>query len=342
MLYVGIGLLVGLVIGIGIAVVRDQLDTTLRTAEDVERGFNEPVLGVLPRSKVLSRAHPDLQGDFRASEALRKLRTNLRFVNIDQELRCIVVTSPLAGEGKSSVASSLARVMALAGQEVLLIDADLRRPTVASTFQVAKEIGLTQVLAGAVPLEDAVASTETTGLHVLPAGETPPNPSELLGSQRMKDLLEFLRSWYFVIVDAPPLLPVTDGALLAKNSDGALVVAAARKTGTEQLHRAISNVEQVQGHVLGIVLNGVASGRFSRLKYGDPEYGYGLHYDRYGEYRATEAKKSSQPGSGPNGDEPRHFDEHIDVVGSSASINGSHPDTSTRMEASLRRGSHSA
>lgn len=337
LLYVALGLLIGLVIGLGVAVIRNQFDTRVRTAEDVERGFDEPVLGVLPQSKVLSRAEPDIDGDFRASEALRKLRTNLRFVNIDQELRCIIITSPGAGEGKSSVASSLARVMALAGQEVLLVEADLRRPTVGATFGVRENVGLTQVLAGTVPLEDAVASTDTPGLHVLPAGETPPNPSELLGSQRMKDLLGFLRSWYFVIVDAPPLLPVTDGALLTRDADGALVVAAARKTGTEQLRQAIGTVEQVQGRVLGIVLNGAASGRFSRLKYGDPEYGYGSYSSRYGDYRANNAKKpaATDEQAGADGSERPNGHTAKSARGV-APVNGDRPDTPTRRAVSAR------
>jgi len=125
----------------------------------------------------------------------------------------------------------------------------------------------------------------------------------------MKDLLAFLRSWYFVIVDAPPLLPVTDGALLAKNADGALVVAAARKTGTESLHRAVGNVERVQARTLGLVLNGVSGGRLSRLRYGDPEYGYGAGYGYDSAYGQREKDQSAET----PGPQPERPDRNIGV-----------------------------
>ena len=143
------------------------------------------------------------------------LRTNLRFVDVDKPPRSIVVTSANADEGKSTVSSNLARMMAAAGQPTVLIDADLRRPSLAATFDLDPSVGLTQVLAGDVALQDVLQETRTPNLHVITAGRIPPNPSELLGSQRMHRLVEQLTQEFIVILDAPPLLPVTDAGLLS-------------------------------------------------------------------------------------------------------------------------------
>lgn len=276
--YLGAGILAGLLVGYVIAFARTALDRRLRTVADIQGRFETPVLGVIPQSGAIARTEPDDAKDFRASESLRKLRTNLRYADVDRELRSIVVTSPAQGDGKSSVAANLAKVMAAAGQQVLLIDADLRRPTVRETFGVASKLGLTQVLVGAVSLEQAVCHTSIEGLSVLPAGEVPPNPSELLGSQRMSELLAYLARDRMVIVDAAPVLPVTDAVVLAKHADGVVMVAASGHTTSDQLAASLEGIEQTGGVVLGVVLNRVASSKLARLRYGDSQYGYGYGY----------------------------------------------------------------
>ncbi|WP_075890445.1 polysaccharide biosynthesis tyrosine autokinase [Actinomyces provencensis] len=287
MKYLGAGILAGLLLGYVIAFARTTLDKRLRTVEDIQTRFEAPVLGVIPASDTIARSESDDAKDFRASESLRKLRTNLRYADVDRELRSIVITSPVQGDGKSSVASNLAKVMAAAGQDVLLVDADLRRPTARKTFGVASKVGLTQVLVGAAGLEQAISRTGVEGLSVLPAGDIPPNPSELLGSQRMSELLAYLSRDHLVIVDAAPVLPVTDAVVLAKHADGVVMVAASGSTTSDELAGALDGIQQTGGKVLGVVLNRVATSRLAHLKYGDSQYGYG-YGSTYGYAQATD------------------------------------------------------
>ena len=203
-------------------------------------------------------------------------------MSVDREMKILVVSSPMQGDGKSSVSSSLARVMALSEQDVILVDADLRRPTVKDTFEVSGAIGLSQLLAGTASLEQALVQTAVPGLKVLPGGDIPPNPSELLGSQRMAELLTYLAQDHVVIVDAPPVLPVTDAVILSKVADGLVMVVQAGRTTQDQLRMAVNNVVQGGGQVAGVVLNCVTSSRLDRIRYGDSEYDYGYSSERYG------------------------------------------------------------
>ncbi|YAL84092.1 polysaccharide biosynthesis tyrosine autokinase [Dermacoccaceae bacterium W4C1] len=283
-----IGAFAGLVIGYLIALVRLRQDTRVRTPDDVERNVGASVLAVMPTTKDLSSKNRTARGgqNFAAREALRQLRTNLRFVDIDHTPRTIVVTSARMGEGKSTVAANLARVLAESGQPVVLVDADLRRPTVSNIFDVDGSVGLTQVLAGTVSVTEALQET-AKNLRVLSAGQIPPNPSELLGSERMHQLLLALRENYMVILDAPPLLPVTDAALLTARADGALLVIASTDTREEHLKRAVNNLERVGGRILGAVLNRVNTSKLNRIVYGEDQYGHGA-YGGYGEYVQSE------------------------------------------------------
>lgn len=283
--YLLAGAAVGLLLAMGLAWIRDRNDSRLRTPEDITAVVDLPVLGSLPDIKDFTRAKngalPDPES-FAARESIRKLRTNLRFVDVDSPPRSIVVTSSTATEGKSTVAANLARVMARAGQPTLLIDADLRRPTVAAAFGVDGKLGLSQLLAKSISVEDALQPSGTRGLTVLPAGQIPPNPSELLGSRSMHELVqEFSRS-YFVVIDAPPLLAVTDAQLVSRQVDGALVVAVSGRSRREELQRGVEAVRGIGGTVYGVVMNRVPSGRLTRIAYGaSAEYGdYGKTYDK--------------------------------------------------------------
>ncbi|WP_071606257.1 polysaccharide biosynthesis tyrosine autokinase [Luteipulveratus halotolerans] len=292
-----LGVLGGLLVGYAVALVRHRQDTRIRSSEQLEQQLSTSVLAVLPTSKALSRREDGRfngDTDFHTREALRQLRTNLRFVDVDHSPRSIVVTSARMGEGKSTIASSLASVLAQSGQSVLLVDADLRRPAISTIFDVDSAIGLTQVLAGTLSFADAVQSSGVPGLSILAAGQIPPNPSELLGSHRMSRLIAELSADHMVILDAPPLLPVTDAALLTASCDGALIVVAAGETHEEHVKRIAANLRRVDGKVLGAVLNRVNTRRLREIVYGDQRYGQGA-YGEYGETAYVQA--TADPGA---------------------------------------------
>ncbi|RNI25190.1 polysaccharide biosynthesis tyrosine autokinase [Flexivirga caeni] len=308
-----IGLLAGLIIGYLLALIQHRRDTRVRSTDDVEENLGAAVLGVIPATRGLAAADRSLHGkqDFSTREALRQLRTNLRFVDVDHDPRSIVITSARMGEGKSTVAASLAWVIADSGDKVVLVDADLRRPAVAGIYDLDSSVGLTQVLAGTATIEDAIQPTDKHGLYVLTAGQIPPNPSELLGSGRMKQLLETLAVDYRVILDAPPLLPVTDAALLSASADGAVVVVAASDTRVEHVQRAAHNLQAVGGRVLGGVLNRVNTRRINRIMYGDTQYGHGA----YGTYAGEKYYGDNQPTDTPVGTLPPETDDDVTQVG---------------------------
>lgn len=280
--FLAFGAAAGLLVALGLAWLRDRNDSRLRQLSDVPLEQIPPLLGSLPELKELHRSSAESPlpepRSFQAREALRKLRTNLRFVDVDKPPRAIVVTSSMPGEGKSTVAANLARVMARAGYRTLLIDADLRRPVVAASFEIDGRVGLSQLLAGTVRLDDVVTTLPKSRLSLLPAGQIPPNPSELLGSRRMHELIKELSRTYFVILDAPPVLAVTDAQLLSSHTDGALVVAIPGRSRIQGVTAAIQAIRGVNASVYGVVMNRVKSGRLNRLAYGDVEYGtYGSY-----------------------------------------------------------------
>ena len=284
----------GAIGGLGLAyaflVGRRLIDRRIRSVKHVEDATGSAVLGIIPKEVALDRSHRGVRGDLgQAAESFRQLRTNLRFVDVDNEPRRIVVTSALAGEGKSTVSANLARLMAQAGTPVLLIDADLRRPMLASTFEIDGAVGLTQSLAGDVDVRDVIVDSGIANLSLLPAGRIPPNPSELLGSLRMKQFIDDLARDYFVILDAPPLLPVTDAGLLAAFCDGALLVQAAGKTQIEQSQQCRRILDQVGSRLLGVVLNKAPVKGASAMAYGSAYGGYG----GYGGYKAEAATREA-------------------------------------------------
>ena len=275
------GLAGGLGLGYLLSLVKRQIDRRVRHVEDVETLLQASVLGVIPRTDELAKTlAPGPHGLGNAAEAIRQLRTNLRFVHVDNPPRAIVMTSATPGEGKSTLALSLAQVLAAAGQDTVLIDADLRRPRVAERMDLDGTIGLTQVLAGDVSIHDALQSTSEPRLTILPAGRIPPNPSELLGSRRMRALIDDLSRDHVVILDAPPLLPVTDAGLLAAMCDGAILVLATARTRKEELEMCGKILGQVGGRLLGVVMNLAPKRGVSNVYYGYG-YGYGTGYATY-------------------------------------------------------------
>jgi capsular exopolysaccharide synthesis family protein len=259
----GLAAIVGLLLGLGLAIVRESLDSSVKSPEDVAAVANLPVMGNIAYDPKADKRPllTAMEGRAPQVEAFRVLRTNMQFVDVDHDSKVFTITSSVSGEGKSTVAANLAITLAQAGQRVLLMEGDLRRPRLHEFFGLEPSVGLTTVLLGKVRLEQAVQPTAVPGLAVLNSGALPPNPSELLQSESMSDLLLDARTGGYdaIIVDAPPLLPVTDAALLAAQSDGALLVVRHGRTSRDQLRIAMERLQAVGGRPVGVVLNMVTS-----------------------------------------------------------------------------------
>ncbi|WP_225997307.1 polysaccharide biosynthesis tyrosine autokinase [Myceligenerans pegani] len=257
-LNVALGLLAGLVLGVGVAVLRDLLDTRVRTPADVEAITGASVIGMIPFDAETPR-QPLIVSESphgRRAEAFRRLRTNLQFLEVGSSSRCFVVVSALPGEGKSTTSINLAITLADAGSRVAVVDGDLRRPSVSRYLGLEGSVGLTTVLIGKVDLADAMQSWGNENLHVLPSGQIPPNPSELLGSVQMVRVIERLTKEYdVVLIDSAPLLPVTDGAILAKMTGGAILVVGAGVAHKAHVHEAAGALRTVDADLVGTVLN---------------------------------------------------------------------------------------
>ncbi|MFC7491476.1 MULTISPECIES: polysaccharide biosynthesis tyrosine autokinase [unclassified Knoellia] len=267
-----LGGVLGLLLGFGAAVLKQLLDTKLRTKEDVEGLTDTVVLGGIPFDADAAKHPLIIQADPLAgrAEAFRSLRTNLQFVDATNHPRVIVITSSIAGEGKSSTTANLALAMAESGASVCVVEGDLRRPRLLTYLGLEGSVGLTDVLIGRYDLDDVLQPFGAHSLTVLGAGATPPNPSELLGSTAMRTLLDDLRNRFdYVLIDGAPVLPVTDSTVLTRLADGAIVVAGSGIVSREQFGHALQTFETVSGTVLGIVLN-----RIPRQARGAYDYRY--------------------------------------------------------------------
>ncbi len=274
MINLGIATLVGIAIGIALAVLREVLDTTVRSVEALRSIAGPATLAVIPYDATANSSPLIVDSHARSlrAESMRHLRTNLQFVDVDNPVRVVVVTSSVPEEGKSSTAANLALTFAEAGRKVLLVEGDLRRPRVAHYLGLEGSVGLTNVLAGQVSVDEVLQAWGRGGLTVLPSGSIPPNPSELLDSQTMRDLLAAMRKVFdLIIIDTPPLLPVTDGAIAAAHADGAIIVVRHGKTTKNQIASALRVLEAVDARLLGSVLNMVPTK-------GADAYGYASYY----------------------------------------------------------------
>ena len=267
--------ILGLLVGIGIVVLRDVLDTTVSGSDELAEISGAPGLGVIAFDPDATE-HPlivSIAPRSPRAEAFRQLRTNLQFVDVDAGQKVIVITSSVPSEGKTTTTVNLALALADAGVRVLLVEGDLRRPRVSEYLGIVGEVGLTNLLVGSVDVEDAVQQAGESGLNVIASGPTPPNPSELLQSQAMTDLVAKLRQRAdIVLVDSPPLLPVADAAILSTHADGAILVTRHGHTKTDQIRQAVANLEQVGGRLLGTVLTMTPTKGPDAYRYG---YGYG-------------------------------------------------------------------
>lgn len=254
----GLGTFAGLVVGAGAAVARRALDTTVRTATDLRVTTGAELLGVIGRDRRARKA-PLLVGSAKRStriEAFRKLRTNLRGRQLPGGSGVIVMTSCVYGVGKSVTAANLAVTCADDGREVLLVDADLRRPRVAQYWDLAPSGGLADVLAGTANLDDCLLDCPVERLTLLPSGHLPSDPAHIIGSPAMTDLLVRLRHRFdVIIIDTPPLLPVTDAAIAARQADGAVVVVRHGKTRLAHVTSAADSLDSAGARILGCIIN---------------------------------------------------------------------------------------
>jgi succinoglycan biosynthesis transport protein ExoP len=294
-----LGLLAGLGLGIGLALLFERLDNTLKTPEDVKVHLRVPFLGIIPAMRDTGTTGNSAAQVSRivdpasaAAEAYRVLRTNLLFSSPDVAVRVYLFTSASPGEGKTTSVANLAVALAQNGARVLAVDADLRRPALHAHFGLDKTQGLSDLVIGGCPFTEAVQHTQVRGLQILPSGYVPPNPAELLGSPSMKELVAVLRKRFdWVLFDAPPLLTMADALVLCSLVDGTVLVARADVTPLPAIHRAIDHITGVGGKLTGLLLNRADLERHS--------YYYSQHYGDYyrtyygGAERAAEGPRSA-------------------------------------------------
>lgn len=257
--FAAVGLFSGLIIGTGAVLARSALDTSVRSVDQLRELVGVAHLASIP----FDNREPEVcilgEGQYsRRAEAYRSLRTNLQYIDVDNPRRVIASTSATPGEGKTVTTINLAVALAAAGHTVVIVDADLRRPRLGDLLGIDSTVGLTTTLSTRIELREAVQHTRFARLDLLPSGQLPPNPSELLSSQQMKRLLVELRNRYdFVLVDTPPVIPVTDAASIAQSVDGVLLVSRYRALSRTQLSAAVDSLNVVSAKLVGTVLNAV-------------------------------------------------------------------------------------
>jgi len=297
----GVAFALGLLLGVSLALLGEWMDHRLRSANEVSEALGLPVLGVVPR--LSSRKGPahvgkvvDLEPSSHAAEAYRTVRTAVYFGAPDVEIKTLLVTSPAPSDGKTTLVSNLAVAMAHAGQKVIVLDADFRKPSQHKIFEVDEEAsGVTELLAGGGALDEAIQSTGVERLDMLPCGQIPPNPSEMLNSQAFGGLLAELSERYDrILVDAPPVLSLADARVLGARCDAALLVLRAEKSSRKPSQQAVESLLSVGTRILGVVINGVA-GR--NRGYGYYDYGQYYQYGYYGRELAETRGKSEKDGT---------------------------------------------
>ena len=287
---------VGLLLGCGLAFVRDYFDDSVKTKDMLDRVTGVSTLGLIPKidghTDLVTVSHPSAP----AAEAFRLLRTSVKFLGIERQVRVVQITSPSPGEGKTLVAVNLAVALAQAGDRVVVVGGDLRRPRMEEVLDVPLVPGLTGVLIGDVTLPQAIQSVAAVpNLSVLPAGHPPPNPSELLSGERARRLIDVLgRTYDVVVIDCPPVLPVTDSLVLGRMADTTLLVTSANKTSKRSLTRAVELLRQVDAPLVGTVLNSLSADEsFS----GEP-----YRYESVSRPARHGGRRRQQPDHASNGD----------------------------------------
>jgi len=300
---VSIAAAMALVVGIAIIFLLVFLDRSIKSISDATQAAGAPVLGVIPQ---LTASDLGGKSDDRArdmyvhenpkssiAECCRSLRTNILFSAADQELKTIAVCSANQREGKTTIVIYLGTAMAQSGQRTLLVDTDMRRPRLHKSTNVPLGPGLSNLLIGEDDYEGLIRPTEVTNLFVLPCGPTPPNPAELLLTKRFETVLgELARRFDRIILDSPPIQPVTDAVVLSKRVDGVVLVVRASKTMRDELRRSARMIRDVGGSIVGVIVNELDA-RDSYYGGGYGGYGYG----RYGAYYGHDAAANDKPGA---------------------------------------------
>lgn len=313
-----VALVLGLMVGIGLAYLAEIADKSFRNPEQIRRQLGLPVVAHIPLLRAKAGAeiaessngqlHKDLctvhRPRSRQAEAFRAVRTSLYFSAQAENHKVIQVTSPNPGDGKTLLAANLAVAIADSGKKTLLIDGDFRRPRVHKLFGLNKDIGVTSLIKGEAEVPDAIQATAVKNLWALPCGPKPDNPADLLTLPRFKELLDLVRDQYdFVVVDSPPLLAVTDPSVIAARADSVILVIRLSKHGRHDASQATEMLDAIGANVLGVVVNAVGHARkygygygYGAYRYGyghDYKYGYGYHGN--GEYYDDAEEPSAEP-----------------------------------------------
>jgi capsular exopolysaccharide synthesis family protein len=285
-----LGVIIGLVMGVGLAFFIEYLDTSVKTIDEVERAFQAPVLGVIPQNVgYLVDEGPESQH----AEAYRVLRTNILFSRKDEKLNTIVVVSAGAGEGKSMTTVNLATVFAQAGQRVLVVDSDLRRPTLHKALHVGNNLGLTNYLLKQNKLEEVIQPTTVAMLDFMASGKLPSTSMSILGSAQMKEMVAELKQRYdFIFFDSPPVLGVSDASVLASEVDMVIQVIQYRRYPQPMSIRAKQLIEKVGGNLIGILLNNINMSQDESYYYYTGYYHGGYYYSRNEDAQEPSAKKT--------------------------------------------------
>lgn len=304
LLNVAFALVAGLMVGLGFAFLLEYLDQSVKSDEDLTARTRLTVLGHIAYSAPGKGRYGELVSlvqDSTAAEGYKALRTNLLFSTVDRKVKTIVVTSPSPREGKSRTSANLAVALAAAGHPTLLVDADFRRPSQHRLFGRIRNEGLSNLIVGDLPEPALVGPVDRVPeLWVLTSGPPPPNPSELLGSQRAREILALLSERFtYVVIDTPPINAVTDGLVLAAHADATLLVVEHGRTTYPALRRAAQSLDRVGAHTLGVVMN--------KLRASGEAYGYGYGYGEYsargaggnGKLEPTAERSPSGASSGP-------------------------------------------
>ena len=315
---IGVGLAAGILFGVLLAWLREQLDSTLKMPEDIEQKLGATFLGLLPEvgtdsplKKVVKgskKKTPAARGETLEltvhqrplsgfAEAARALRTNLMFMNPDDPFRRILVTSSAPTEGKTMVACSIAMALAQGGLRVAIVDCDLRRPRLHRIFDRVGDTGITNVLLGEATMDEVAKPTVVENLWSIPAGPMPPNPADALHSQRFRDMIRELGERYDrVVIDSPPLVAVTDATILSKMCDGTIFVVRAFKTSKFLCRQALRSLRDVDARLLGVVLNAVD---LNKHEYAYNYYHY-TYYKRQGYGRVERTPEAEEAAPPPN------------------------------------------
>jgi len=295
-----LAVVVGLFLGVGLAFFLEYLDNTIKLPDDVKEHLKIPYLGPIPAfvaDEDTDGYHDDLvlmhSPKSAASESFRGIRTGILFSSAETAPQAILVTSAGPSEGKTLCAANLAVTMAQAGSRVVIMDCDMRRPRVHKVFQAKRDPGVSSLLVGKGELKNAIIHSAVKNLDIIPVGPIPPNPSEILGSKKMKGLIEGLRQHYNrIIIDSPPITAVTDAVIVSQLVDGVLLVVLAGDTPRQIIQNGVAQLTAANTHILGAVLNGIKTGRDSHYYYQYYYYYYGGDGDRKKKRRQRKKRKS--------------------------------------------------